>query len=174
MRNVLRRAEASIRRRIGSETRRPGKRSLLCLEPLEGRLVLSASLVAVAAPPAVTAVVTGDTLTITAPASSSFTISQTSAGSIAVTGSGGTTVNGSPTNPAVNKVSKNLNLSLGAGDTVTFDETNPIALPGDLTINGGPGGEQISCSHVSSLSVGGSALEGDQPGDGASYWPIPS
>ena len=155
MRDVLRRAEALIRRRTGTRTGRPGTRSRLCMEPLEGRLVLTASVAAVAAPPAVTAVVSGATLTIAAPASAGFTISQTVGGDIAVTGSGGTTVNGSSTTVTLNKLAKNLNVSLAAGDTLTIDETNPIAVPGNLIINGGPGGEQIACANVSSLTVGG-------------------
>jgi hypothetical protein len=63
-------------------------------------------------------------------------ISQPTLGTITITGTGGTTINGFPS--VTKPVTGNLGIALGAGsDSITFDLTSPIFLAGNLTIDYG-------------------------------------
>ncbi len=95
-----------------------------------------------------------------------ITISQPSLDKITLTGNG-TSINGSAGPVTFSGVRKDLRITLGTGDdSVTFDETNPITVFGNLLINGGQGSNTISTipGTPGSLTVGGNLNILNRPG----------
>jgi hypothetical protein len=128
--------QASGRGRGPAPARR-GHHARPCLEELEGRLVLSTN---------VTTALAGGSLTITVPDTASITLSEPAAGEITITPDSSATVN-NMSSATITGVSRNLTIILKAGDdTVTFDQTSPISINGDLTVNEGPGNDTVQSS----------------------------
>lgn len=128
------------------------------LERLEPRLALAGNVAAIVS--AGNLIVTGDNL------GADITISQPAAGQITIS-SNDTTVNGSTGPVAFSGVTRNLSINFGKGDdSLTFDETNPITLSGNLSINGGQGSNTASTLPGSpgSLNVGGNLSILNLPG----------
>jgi hypothetical protein len=115
----------------------------------------------------VTAAVYGGNLIVTGDNhGANITISQPRADQITLTGDG-TTVNGSTHPTTFTGVTQGLRINLGNGNnSLTFDETNPITLRGNLSVNDGRGSNTISTLPGSpgSLNVGGNVSILNQPG----------
>lgn len=93
-------------------------------------------------------------------------ISQPAVGQITLTGNG-TKVNGSTEPVTFSGVTRDLRIYFGRGDdSLTFDETNPIVLSGNLSITGGQGSNTVSTLPGSpgSLKVGGNLSILNLPG----------
>jgi hypothetical protein len=99
------------------------------LEKLEDRLAPAGN---------VTSSFTGGSLTLTGDAqANAITISANGSGQIVVTPNGTTTLDGSTAAESFS-VSANLTIALGAGnDSINFDKTNPLTVPGSLSITYG-------------------------------------
>jgi hypothetical protein len=119
------------------------------LEQLETRTGLAGN---------VTAVVSGGDLIVRGDdAGADITLSQPGARQITLTGTD-TTVNGSAGPVTFSGVTKDLRIYFGSGDdSLTFDESTPISLSGNLFLNGGGGSNTVSTqSDLESLDAGGS------------------
>lgn len=105
-----------------------GRRAHLTLDSLESRVVPVGN---------VTTFQSGGNLALIGDAfTNQIVISQSSLGTVIITGTGGTTVNGFAS--VIKPLTGNLGIALGAGDdSITFDLTSPIFLPGHLTIDYG-------------------------------------
>jgi hypothetical protein len=101
----------------------------LGLESLEGREVPAG---------VVTTAVSHGNLIVTGDNSANqITVSQAATGQVTITGTGGTNVDGGTA--STRSFTGNLVIKLkGGNDTVSFDLTNPIDLPHDLTVSYGP------------------------------------
>jgi hypothetical protein len=110
--------------------KRSPRRTALQLECLEDRLTPSGN---------VTASLLHGTLTLTGDQQANHVVlSQPGPGKLTITPADGTTVNGHTTALTVGGVTGDLTIDLGRGaDEVDFDLANPIALPGNLTIDYG-------------------------------------
>ncbi len=146
-----------LRKRAAS-VRRTFRRFVPVLEQLEPRLALAGNVAAVVS--AGSLIVTGDNL------GADITISQPAAGKITIAGNG-TTVNGSAGPVTFSRVTRNLSVNFGKGDdSLAFDQTNPITLSGNLSINGGQGSNTVYTllSSTSPLNVGGNLSILNLPG----------
>ncbi len=73
-----------------------------------------------------------------------ITMSQPRPGQFTLTGDG-TTINGSPQPATFSKVTGNVRFDFGAGDdSLTFDESSPIRVNGNLSLNGGKGSNTVA------------------------------
>ncbi|HQZ68682.1 MAG TPA: hypothetical protein PLY87_26525 [Planctomycetaceae bacterium] len=84
-------------------------------------------------------------------------VSQIRAGQITLTGHN-TTINGSMKPMTFSNVTRDLRINLGSGnDSVAFNESTPIKIRGNLSVQGGHGDNQVSTISGSpgSLNVGG-------------------
>jgi len=128
------------------------------LEQLETRTALAGN---------VTAAVLGGNLVVTSDnQGADIAISQPRVGKITLTGDG-TSINGSAGPVTFSGVTRDLRINFGKGnDSLTFDETNPITVCGNLSINGGQGSNTISTLSGSpgSLTVGRDLNILNQPG----------
>ncbi len=128
------------------------------LEQLETRTALAGN---------VTAAVLGGNLVVNGDnQGADIAISQPSVGKITLTGDG-TSINGSAGPVTFSGVTRDLRINFGKGnDSLTFDETNPITVCGNLSINGGQGSNTISTLSGSpgSLKVGRDLNILNQPG----------
>ncbi len=118
------------------------------LEQLETRVVLSGNVSAF--------VSSGSLIVIGDNEGADIAVSQPRVGEITVTGDG-TTVNRSDGPVTFSGVTRDLRAKFGSGDdSLTFDETNPITVFGNLSIDGGQGRNTIStlAGSPGSLTVG--------------------
>lgn len=132
-----------------SPRRRNRSRFIPVMEQLESRMVLAGNVSAFVA--GNNLIVNGDNL------GADITISQPEIGQITIAGNS-TKVNGSAGPVTFSKVTHDVLINFGNGnDFLTFDETNPISISGNLSVMGGKGVNAISTTVGSpgALNVGG-------------------
>ena len=142
-----------------SSARRTYRRFRPVLEQLEPRWALSANVAAFVA--GGNLVVYGSNL------GANIIVSQPRIGQITLAGNGITTVNGSTEPVTFSGVTRDLNINFfgNGGDLLAFDETNPITLSGNLTINGAQGSNTvITLPGPGYLNVGGNLSILNLPG----------
>ncbi len=97
-----------------------------------------------------------------------ITISQPGPGQITITGNTYTKVNGADESMTFSGVTHDLRIRFGSGDdTLTFDQTTPIMLLGDVAIEGGRGSNSIWTAFSeapAALHVGGNLTVLNLPG----------